>query len=134
MKKRRWPKILAGVGVVLGLGLGAMYRIYTGDRSHSTYCRLVGCAELARLDRLCSELSEAELVGGGSPREIVAGVVERVRGTEDAAALDAILTPPASARYAAVLADAAAAGGRRWTCPAMERVLTSTTVPSPAAR
>jgi hypothetical protein len=122
------------IALVMVVGLFAIDKakllLMRSDPTHSFGCRLLGCAKIQALDRACSLFAEAELIEPGA-----AAALKKVRaewpavGELDPSLLDRWIAPPPPARYAVVLHDARDfGGGESWSCPAIERVLTSTAI------
>jgi hypothetical protein len=126
---RKWVAIGFALLVVLGLGALLGYRWWYGDPTRTFYCRVAICSDLDALDDLCGLFSEAELSGIG-PSEVLDWIRAEAEKLDAASALvilEAARSQPPGSRYEAIQRAAAEEGAPRWTCPPIERALTSTT-------
>jgi hypothetical protein len=134
---RKWLVVAASVLLALGLSGLFAYRYYYGDRARSLYCRVALCPDLDALDDLCALFSEAELSGLGSRSEALSWIRDEAPKVEAARALpylDAAMAQPPESRYAWLRGEARREGAPRWSCPPIERALTTTTSDAPARR
>jgi hypothetical protein len=124
--------ILGALGV-LSLAAAAYVgpRLYRGNPTRSAYCKVLPCDELDSYDAMCRAASIAEFGEYASVDERIARLEEEVRAEDPsgkaAQNLEQALALDAAQRYPMLEGAARASGGPAWSCPALDRVVTSTT-------
>jgi hypothetical protein len=124
--------VILALLAVLSLALAAFVgpRLYAGSPSRSAYCKVLPCDELDSYDAMCRAASIAELGTYDTVEERYASIrgelAEEEGGARAAANFDRALEAPRTERYPLLEGAARESGAPAWTCPALQRAVTST--------